>query len=159
MQVTKLAPQDIDELTLVKLSREIAKDINDIETILNRFGIPPELWRDISTMPRFTSLLQSETEAWNNAANTAERVKLKSLSAWEEALPEFFERMHDPREPLVAKAKVLEVVGKAAGVFAAEREGGGPADGVKITINLGGDNKITFEKDITSQVIEGELND
>lgn len=158
MQVTKLAPQDIDELTLVKLSREIAKDIHPIETILERFGIPPDLWRDISSQPRFTALLQSEAEAWNNAANTAERTKLKSMSMIEEALPEFFERMHDPREPLIAKAKVFELVSKVAGAFASEKDAGGSGDGVKITINLGADKSVTFEKDITAQVIEGDVN-
>ena len=159
MQVTKLEPKDIDELTLIKLAREIAKDIQPIETILERFGVSAEIWRDVSRLPHFTSLLQSEIEAWNAAGNTAERTKLKSMSMIEEALPEFFERMHDAREPLIAKARVFELVSKVAGAFSAEREGGNAADGVKITINLGGDNKITFEKDITAQVIEGELND
>lgn len=159
MQVTKLAPQDIDELTLLKLSREIAKDIQPIETILERFGIPLELWPDISSSPFFLDRLRSEKEAWDSASNTAERTKLKSMSMIEEALPEFFERMHDAREPLIAKAKVFELVSKVAGAFASEKENANAADGVKITINLGGDNKITFEKDITPQVIEGELND
>lgn len=159
MQVTKLEPQDVDELTLVKLSREIAKNIQPIENILDMFGMTPELWSHVSNMPRFTALLQSEIEAWNGAGNTVERTKLKSMSMIEEALPEFFERMHDPREPLIAKAKVFELVSKVAGVFANDKESGAVGDGVKITINLGGDNKLTFEKDITPQVIEGELND
>lgn len=157
MQVTELKPKDVDEVTLLQLAREIAKDIQPIETVLERFNIGPSLWREISEMPAFTARLQSEKEAWDAATNTQERVKLKSLSVWEEALPEFFERMHDPREPLIAKAKVLEVIGKAGGVFATEREGGGGGDGVKITINLGADKTITFEKDITPQVIEGDI--
>ena len=157
MQVTKLALSDVDELTLVKLAREIAKDIHPIESILERAGIDARLWQDISERPRFLALLQSEIEAWQGAGNTAERTKLKSMSMIEEALPEFFERMHDPREPLIAKAKVFELVSKVAGAFASEKEIGGGGEGVKITINLGGDSKLTFEKDVTPQVIEGEI--
>lgn len=156
MEVVKLTPKDVDELTLLKLSREIAKDIHPLETILDRFGISAELWADISKMPRFLALVKSEVEAWNAASNTPERVKTKSLSFIEEVLPELYERAHDPREPLSAKVELVKTIGRFAGVGNEKGDGSGAGERLSVTINLGADNQITFEKDVTSQVIDAE---
>lgn len=154
MEITKIEPKDISELTLLKLSREIAKDIHPIETILERFGISLELWDEITKLPRFASFLQSEKEAWDGASNTPERVKIKSLSFVEELLPEMYERAHDPREPLSSKVELLKTIGRFGGVGASEG-GGAVGEKLSVTINLGADSQLTFEKDITPKVIEG----
>lgn len=154
MEVVKLEPQDVSELTLLKLSREIARDIHDIETILERFGIDAELWGHISKQPRFIGLLQSELEAWNGATNTPERVKIKSLSFVEELLPEMYARAHDPREPLSSKVELLKTIGKFGGVGVSSFEGA-IGEKLSVTINLGADTQLKFEKDVTPQVIEG----
>jgi hypothetical protein len=110
-------------------------------------------WDEINKSSAFQSLLRSEVEAWNSATNTAERVKIKSLAFVEEALPEFFARAHDPKEPLNSKVEVLKTVSKFAGV-------GGSLDGaiagekLMVTINLGADQTLKIEKDVTSKVIE-----
>lgn len=154
MEVTKLAPEDISELTLLKLSREIAKNIQPLETILELHGVDAELWDHVSKLPRFQALLQSQNELWNSASNTPERVKVKSLSFIEEVLPELYERAHDPREPLSSKVELVKTIGRFAGVGAAEN-GGNAGEKLSVTINLGADSQLTFEKDITPQVIEG----
>lgn len=156
MEITKLEPQDISELTLVKLSAEIAKNIQPLDAILERFGIEPEVWEEICRLPRFATLLQSKTEEWNSAGNTRERVELKALSFVEEGMPELYERVHDPREPLAAKVKAFEIIGRFAGIGLKNEGGGGGGEGMKVTINIGGD-QITFEKDITPQVIDAEV--
>ena len=158
MEITKLKPTDVSELTLVKLSSEIAKNIQPLENILETFGIEPEVFSEISKLPRFATLLQSQTEAWNSANNTRERVELKALSFVEEGLPELYERLHDPREPLAAKVKAFEIVGRFAGIGAKAEGAGNGGEGMRVTINIGGD-QITFEKDITPQVIEAEPED
>lgn len=154
MEVTKLAPEDISELTLLKLSREIAKNIQPLETILELHGVDAALWDRVSKLPRFQALLQSQNELWNSASNTPERVKVKSLSFIEEVLPELYERAHDPREPLSSKVELVKTIGRFAGVGAAEN-GGSAGEKLSVTINLGADSQLTFEKDITPQVIEG----
>jgi len=154
MEVVKLEPQDVSELTLLKLSREIARDIHPIETILERFGIDANLWETIRQLPRFISLLQSELEAWHGAGNTSERVKIKSLSLVEELLPEMYARAHDPREPLSAKVELLKTIGKFGGVGVSSFEGA-IGEKLSVTINLGADSQLRFEKDVTPQVIEG----
>lgn len=154
MDVTKIELKDVSELTLLKLSREIAREIHPIETILERHGITAELWAEISNLPRFQNLLQSQIETWNSASNTPERVKIKSLSFIEEALPEFYERAHDPSEPLSSKVELFKTIGRFAGIGAGEGASGA-GEKLSVTINLGADNQLTFEKDITPQVIEG----
>jgi len=142
-----------DHVTLLKLAREVAMDIHPLEVILESHGVTLDRWEQISKLPAFENLLRSEVEAWNSATNTAERVKIKSLAFVEEALPEFFARAHDPKEPLNSKVEVLKTVSKFAGV-------GGSVDGaiagekLMVTINLGADQTLKIEKDVTSKVIE-----
>lgn len=153
MEVIELAPEDVSELTLLKLSREIARDIHPIENILERFGITPDLFETISKNPRFQSILRSEVEAWQTASNTSERVKIKSLSFVEELLPEMYERAHDPREPLSAKVELLKTIGKFGGVGISIGEGS-LGEKLSVTINLGADSQLKFEKDVTPPTID-----
>lgn len=144
-----------DHVTYLKLAREIAMDMRPLDDILSANGIEQPRWDDIRNAPSFQKLLQSEIEAWESATNTPERVRLKSMAFVEEALPEFFARAHDPKEPLSSKIEVLKTVSKFAGM-------GGPAEGVAagekltVTINLGADHSLKIEKDVTSKVIDHE---
>lgn len=140
---------------MLKLVREIAMDIQPIDDILKTHGIGSDEWEEIQENPHFTQYLRNAMEEWQSATNTAERVKLKSMAFVEEALPEFFARAHDPKEPLAAKTEVLKTIAKFAGV-------GGTVDGavagerMVVTINLGADNQLRIERDVTPQVIDGE---
>lgn len=153
MSEGQLAIKDVSELTLLKLSREIAKDIHPIENILERFNIDADLWETIRVNSRFVALLQHEVETWNSAPNTSERVKIKSLSFVEELLPEMYERAHDPREPLSAKIELLKTVGRFGGVGVSASEGG-TSEKLSVTINLGSDKELKFEKDVTPKVVD-----
>lgn len=133
---------DPRDLILVQLSREIAMDIHPLETILANHEIAQTRWEEIRRMPRFEQLLRAQVEEWNSALNTAERVKLKALSCVEEAMPEFFARMHDPKEALPAKVRALEVFGNLAGLGKGVVAGGGGGEKFSVTINLGADQQI-----------------
>ena len=130
-------------------------DIRPLPDILASHGVEQSNWDSIRETPSFQSLLRSEVEAWQSATNTAERVKIKSLAFVEEALPEFYARAHDPKEPLNSKVEVLKTISKFAGV-------GGSADGaitgekLTVTINLGSDHSLKIEKDVTPRVISHE---
>lgn len=145
-----------DDVVMLKLAREIAMDIKPLEDILSTHGIDQSQWLTITETHRFQGYLRGAIEEWQSATNTAERVRLKSLSFVEEALPEFYARAHDPKESLAAKTEVLKTVAKFAGV-------GGTVDGavsgekLTVTINLGADNQLRIEKDVTPQgnLIEG----
>jgi hypothetical protein len=144
-----------NDVTLVKLAREIAMDIHPIDTILNTHGLDQNQWETISKLPSFQALLASEVEAWQSATNTSERVRLKSLSFVEEALPEFYARVHDNREPLSAKTEVLKAVSRFAGI-GTPLDAGMVGEKVSITINLGEDQQLKIEKTLPGKVIEGD---
>lgn len=144
-----------NDVMMLKIAREIAMDIQSVEDILKNHEINEDQWEEIQQNPRFKGYLRGAVEEWQSATNTAERVKLKSMAFVEEALPEFFARAHDPKEPLAAKTEVLKTIAKFAGV-------GGNVDGavsgekLTVTINLGSDNQLRIERDVTPQVIDGE---
>lgn len=145
-----------NDVTLLKLAREIAMDLNTIDEILKTHEIDANQWETISNSPAFKSLLASEVEAWESATNTAERVRLKSLSFVEEALSEFYARVHDPREPLSAKTEVLKTVSRFAGIGGTV-DTGMVGEKVSVTINLGADQQLKIEKTLPGKVIEGEV--
>ncbi|WP_454627766.1 hypothetical protein [Bradyrhizobium cenepequi] len=151
--VTVLNPSNSDAL-LVKLAREIAMDIQPLETILKQYSLDANRWEKLKENGKFQALLFSETEAWNSAQNTHDRVKLKSAAMLEEFLPELNNRLHDGDEALPAKIEGLKVLTKIAGI--GERaEGAAGGERFTVTINLGEDSKlITIDKMVASKTIE-----
>lgn len=145
----------VDDLTVMKLARELAKDIQPLEVILKFMALSPAQWDKINAMPHFQTVLRQECEAWAGASNTAERVKLKSLAFVEELLPEFYTRAHDTRELLSAKTEVLKTVARFAGVGATGGGDGGLSEKFSVTINLGADRTLKIEKNLPTQVIDG----
>lgn len=144
------------ELILLKLAREIAMDIRPVEEILEIHKINGENWENIQKNPYFQGILSSEVEAWQSANNTSERLKIKSLAMVEEALPEFYARMHDPKEPLPAKTDVLKTIAKFAGVGGSDFNAAVGGEKLSVTINLGSDHQLRIEKEVTSKVIDHE---
>jgi hypothetical protein len=146
-----------DDKLLLKLSREIAADINDLETILKHHSIDAYRWELLRKNARFQQLLSNAIEEWHAAANTHERVKLKAASMIEEVLPDLYKRLIDKGEHLGQQVEGLKWLRDLAGL--GPRAGGGGTQGERftVTINLGADHRVKIEKDITPPVIEGEL--
>jgi hypothetical protein len=155
MAVTTGIPASNDDVVILRLAREIAMDIHPLEDILKRHDVTEAAWEEIQQSHRFKDYLRGAITEWHSATNTAERVKLKSLAFVEEALPEFYARAHDAKEPLSAKIEVLKTVAKFAGV-GGQVEGAVSGEKLTVTINLGADNQLRIERDVTPQVIEGE---
>lgn len=147
------------DVTMQKVAREIAMDIREIDEILKVHEVTPEQWQEIQNSTIFQSYLRSSMEEWNSSLNTKERVTLKSLAFIEESLPEFFARAHDSDENLPAKVEVLKTIARFAGV-GGPVDVGGVGERLSVTINLGADKQVKFEKDVTpkgnSQIIEGD---
>ena len=144
---------------MLKLARDLALDMQPIEKIQEHLGISNAQLERFRNHPEFLRYLRDAMSEWNSAASTPDRVKLKSMHFIEEALPEFFARAHDPREPLAAKTRLLETIGRFAGM-------GGLADGVvsgeklSVTINLGGDQTLRVEKSMSPQrgtIVDAEV--
>jgi len=147
-----LDPANAD-IMLVKLAREIAMDIQPLEIILKQYAISDETWSGLQRSTKFRALLESETEAWNTALNTHERVKLKSASMLEEWLPELNGRIHDVTEALPAKIEAGKMLAKIAGLGERNDVVGTSGERFVINISMGPQAPpLEFSKDVTPQV-------
>ena len=156
--MTALATVDADvtELKLLQLAREIAMDIRPLDEILKNHNLTNEQFELVARMPRFQSYVESEAAAWHGSLNTHERVKLKAAAMLEEWLPELNVRMHDRAESLNAKIEAGKLARDLAG-FARNGVGvEGSGEKFSVTINLGQDSKLTFEKQLPPIVIDAE---
>ncbi|MGE0677774.1 hypothetical protein [Pseudolabrys sp.] len=138
----------------IRLAREIVTNLYDIETILKNNKITQNEWNKIQADPAFIKLAASEAAAWHSAGNTLDRTKLKAGAMIEEWLPEAYARMHDRAESLAAKTELAKLISRIAGVGLNDASVAGGGEGVKITINLGQDANLKFEKVVTPKVIE-----
>lgn len=147
------------DLALVKLAREIAMDIQPIETILKQYSITSQAWEQLQRNGKFIRLLESQVEEWNSALNTHERVRAKSAAMLEEWLPELNNRMHDRDEALPAKIEAGKMLTKMAGIGVAESNAGGGGERFTVTINLGEDHKLVIDKQLPVRVIEHDASE
>lgn len=146
----------VTDLSLLKLAREIAQDIHLLEDILANHNVSPENWQQIQQNPRFISYLESETANWNAALNTQERVRIKAASAVEEWLPELYARVHDANENLSAKVEAGKLLRDLAGFSKGGVGMEATGERFSVVINLGTDNQLKFEKEVTPRVIDHE---
>lgn len=147
----------ISDAKLSYIARELAMDIIDLPNILKVANVTHQEFERISKLPRFQRLLESETQAWAGALNTHERVRIKAAYSVEDWLLSAHQDMTNDREPLAARAQVAKLVSSLAGMGLAQANvEGSPGERVTVNINLG-TNKLTFEKEITPKVIEGEV--
>lgn len=144
------------EMKLVRLAREVAMDIKELNDILALHDVDMPTWERLKCNERFKALLSAEVTAWHGAINTNERVKVKAGSMLEEFLPELYSRINDRSEPLSAKNESLKLLERLAGMGGAAAKNDAPSNGVTITINMGADNKLKFEQSLPPKVIEHE---
>jgi hypothetical protein len=146
------------DLVFAQVAREIAINHEDIETILKRYKVDDETWDKIQRNPRFQQILQSEITAWQSSINTGERVKLKAAAMIEDWLPEAHQRMHAPNESLNHKVELAKLITQIAGMGRGSGgDGTSAGERFTVTINLGADHKLEFEKRVTSKVIDAEV--
>ena len=152
--VTVDAP--VTELKLLQIAREIAMDIRPIDEILTTHNVTEAQWEAIKATPRFQTYIESEASSWHGSLNTHERVKLKAAAMLEEWLPELNQRMHDRSESLNAKIEAGKLARDLAG-FAKNGVGvESLGDKFSVTINLGQDASLKFEKQLPPIIIDAE---
>lgn len=143
------------DIMLVQLAREVAIDHLSTENILQLYSISPEEWDNIKENPRFAQVLEQEILAWQSATNTAERTKLKAGAIIENWLPESNMRLHDQQETLPAKVELAKMISRIAGFDRVEASNAVAGAGFSVTINLGGGDKVSFDK-LPTKVINHE---
>lgn len=141
-------PPNMTQFEVAKLAREVAMDINEVSTILGHYQLSREQYNTIESLPFYQQVLAAERQAWLSAKNAPERIKLEAAALFEEAMPKLHARMINPLENLNQVAEVAKLIARVAGV--GEKDGTASAGGEKfsITINLGDNNPVTYEKTI-----------
>jgi hypothetical protein len=146
----------LTEGQLLKLAREIAMDIAPLVDILRANDLSNDDWDAIQLNSRFRAYLTSASEEWNSALNTHERVRIKAAAMIEEWLPELHVRMHDRAEALNHKIEAGKLARDLAGFSNRGIGVEGSGERVTISINLGADAQLKFEKELPTITIEGE---
>lgn len=148
------------EMQIVKLAREIAMGISELDDILKHHNLDRKGLDALMENSRFVAVLNAEIASWNSAVNTNERVKIKAGAMLEEWLPELYSRMNDRGEALNAKIEAGKLVERLAGMgSAAAKSNDSAVDRVSITINMGADHKLEFSKKLPPKVIDNETGD
>lgn len=151
-------PELHGEVLMRRLAREIAMDQHDQERILLQNNVTVAEFQKICKRPRFAIILQEELNAWNTAANTPERVRIKAAAMIEEWLPEAFMQLHGDAT-LQHKTQLATLVSRLGGMDKSEMGVASNGERFSVTINLGADNKLAFDKALPTKVIEGTVND
>jgi hypothetical protein len=157
MAAVTLPLQGIAQVTLLRLARELAIDLNDVDTILKNHDVSLESWGKIKDHPLFVKVLKEEIALWESAKNTEERVKIKAASMIEHWLPELYSRLNNGEENLAAKIEGAKFAAKLAGMGLAGTDINAIGERFSVTINLGADSQLVkIDKLVTPQVIEHE---
>lgn len=145
---------NFDDTLFVRLSREIAMNIFEIEDVLLRHDISRNDWETIQSHPRFIALLQNSIEEWESALNTSQRVKVKASSMIELWLGHANELLHS-NEDVNKKTELAKFIARLAEIPNTQTQAATSGERLSVIINLGAE-KLTIEKDITPQVINYE---
>ena len=138
----------LDQARLVLLAREVATDLRDLAAILADFNLSQEEYDRLLQNPYYKNALETSIIEWNSAHTTDQRIKIRAAAAIEDALMPMAVRMTKEGEPLTAVVETGKLFAKLAGL-GEEGRSANPAEKFSITINLGEDKKLTFEKDVT----------
>jgi hypothetical protein len=138
---------DMDEATLAKLAREMAMKVRDAHAIFADYGIDETQYYELSTRHEFFKrAMEQFALEWNSTLSTADRVRVLSAAALEDALPMLGARMKS-MEPLASVAEVAKLMARNAGIGADAKSDAKSNERFVITINLG-DKQETYNKSI-----------
>jgi hypothetical protein len=140
--------EPLNSYRLASLAREVAMNMRNLPEILADYGIEPEDYKQVLTWPFYKSALEAAIIEWNGPLSTNQRIKIQAAAALEDALPSMAARMSHTDETLPAVVETGKLFAKLAGI-GEQGQRGDIGEKFSITINLGEDKKLTFEKDIT----------
>ena len=142
---------------LIRLAEELAQNLNDLEVVLQKYGVTTEAWAEINVNPFFTKILEAARAIWSSPLNAAERTKVKAAILTEQALPSLDKRIHDANEPLDKVIQGIKLLSTIAGLGEKAQQGGlGSTDKFVIQINMGaGTENYVKDKGLAGPLIEG----
>lgn len=147
----------LTDTLLSALAREVARNIYPTPDIRDQLKLTIEEFDIAVETPYFQQRLAEEVSLWNDPKNVDQRIKLKAGTMLEQMMPEYYNLVHDPTQPMSAKVAALQQFARMAGVENnAVAKGDEAGDRrVKITINIGG-QKLEYDKE-QAKLVEGEV--
>ena len=147
---------------LIQLANDLAKRYKDTELVLRDYGINEHEYYELEQNEFFKKALANAVLEWNRPMNSEQRCRMDAMALTEKVLPEIAKGALDEKQPLNARTDAARLLAKVAGVGEKERAES-DSDRVVITINLGADEKLKFDKqvkpvepiDITPKAVEG----
>lgn len=146
---------DPSEKLIQDFATRCAMETYEFVDICKHCGFTEERGRAVQATEAYRRYFEAARREWTSEKNTVAAAEYESAVAYRASIPHLYSMLHDPELPGTARieaAKLLRAAGKV-GERSAVGDGGG-GEMVKITINLGSDQKITFEK--PAPVIEHE---
>lgn len=135
------------EEDLLRLARAIVMEIHPLDKILAEHNLTADQLSLLQKNAYFARVLEDFRLDWGGPLSTPKRIAMKSLAALEDGLPKLAARMTDKSESLDAQVKVAKQLGEWGGL-GADKSLQGSGEKFSITINLGADEKLRFEKNV-----------
>jgi hypothetical protein len=131
-------PEEMNDIVLAKLAREIVMNIRNYKEIFKDYGIDEDDYCVIEKNPFFRKVKEAFTIEWNSATSTKDRIALGAAAYLENILPHIVRRAMREDTNLANANDTVKLLLKASGV--GEKESEKPsAERFVITINMGAD--------------------
>lgn len=118
------------------LARQIAMDILPLRDILTLNDIDEAEWDLIQKDTRFQTTLADMVSEWNSAANTKNRVRIKSATGIEALLEPTIASCMDPGVPLNQRTEAMKFLAKLGELLDVQEFGTGGNVGDRVQINI-----------------------
>jgi hypothetical protein len=154
-----IGQRELTEVDLSRIAREIARDIQPLDLLLQRAGLDNEAFERIKTNPIFQTRLVEEAQIWSAStkANLRERVSVKAASMIEELLLDTVGIIRDPDIPGAARVQALQFLAKLGHLGEGPITNDDGSGRVQINILIGG-QKLSFDKESSEpKTIDGEV--
>lgn len=152
--------KNLTSAQIASLARQLAQNIRPPSDVLKDFGLTEDDYETkVKPNPLFAQALTGLIQEWNDAGNSPKRLRLQAQAILEDTMPAIGARISDRKEDLEGAVKAFQAVSKIAGM---EEAKGAPISGGErftITINLGGEQPLTYEKTTGLPTIEGKIAD
>ena len=163
MSQTSIAKYTDYDQKLRLLAHEIVQNIRDAPDVLSQHGVSEEQYAELAETATFKAMLRQAAAEWDAVGNTHERVRLKSATLIEQALPDMYAELTDKKEPLSSRVGLLTQLSRISGLGQQAPITQGKGNVFKLEINLSGRKSepktITIESSAVEVLEPPDVND
>lgn len=120
-----------------RIAWEIAAEIADVPTILTRYGITPQGFKNKLKDPMFRMAIREAKALWKSDLNVKERIRIKAAMLVEDSLLDVFAIIKNEQMPAASKLEAFEKLMKTADLAPKTAAQPATAAGFKVVIQMG----------------------